>query len=81
MKRIGSLSSASSDNYATIPLLEASHSSASVVLPEPAGAETTVRGRLSVNELVRRGRGTIGWRRVGGRSFVFGMDMEEFLEV
>jgi len=52
-----------------------------VVLPEPAGAETIVSGRLSVKKLVRRGRGTIGWRRVGGRSFVFGMGMGSDSEV
>jgi hypothetical protein len=31
--------------------------------------------------LVRRGRGTIGWRKVGGRSFVLGIGMVSGSEV
>jgi hypothetical protein len=59
---IGSLSSESKENHATRVLWEANHSNTRVVFPDPAGAETTVNGHLSMKASVKRGRGTIGWR-------------------
>ena len=45
---MGSLSSSSSDNHATLAasLFSASQLATSVVLPKPAGAATSVSGRL-----------------------------------
>jgi hypothetical protein len=78
---MGSLSSESRASHATLFGCEASHASASVVFPEPAGAEITVSGHGLRKMFVNRGRATIGWRSTGGRSFVFGMDGDCILKV
>ena len=64
----------SSESQATRALCSAAQASASVVFPEPAGAEISVSGHASSKRLVRRDRATIGWCKAGGRSFVFGID-------
>lgn len=84
-KRAGSLSSSSSESHATGSALLLIHSATSVVLPNPAGAESSVKlpYRPAFRRSIKPGRGTEPGRDAGINSFVVSIsfDMDIFYRI